>query len=348
MRRALFALLCLAACTGGEQLPTSDPFTVTPNTWTWIDVPESRCDDGSATGLAVNGGTSSNLLVFFNGGGACWDYLTCYGLNTAAHGPFGKAQFDATIGQIPEGSIFNRAIATNPFKDYNFVFVPYCTGDVHAGERIATYEGNTTKTHYHYGHANAKEFAQRIKPTFEKPGKVVIAGSSAGGFGAFFNYDLFRRYYDGDDQKVYLLDDSGPPLIGDAIPGDYRDAWYREWNLGGILDPLCGVECESDFSVGMTKLAAKYPKDRMALLSTTRDQTIRTYFQKSPEDFAVALLQMASTRIDPIDHFRYFFLDSAAHTMLGDPEDFTQNDVMLLHWLGQFVNDDPAWVSQKP
>lgn len=350
MPRALLFLLCLAACTeGGRQLPLGQPLSPTPSTWTWVDFPDSYCDDGSNTGLAINGGSGTGLLVFFNGGGACWDYLTCYGLNTAAHGPFGRAEFESGKGSIPSGSIFDRTVADNPFKDYSFVYIPYCTGDVHGGDNLAEYtDGTTIKQHHHAGHANAKAFIKRIAATWPTPGKLVVSGSSAGGFGSFFNYDLFRSYYDGDDQKVYLLDDSGPPMIGDAIPGDYRDAWYLQWRLDKILDPLCGPECRADFSVGIPKLAAKYGADRMALLSTTRDQTIRTYFQLSPDDFTAELQKVTTTRIDPIERFRYFVVDSAMHTMVGHPQDFTQKDVTLLHWLGQFVNDDPAWVSLEP
>src|SRR4051794_25698091 len=59
-------------------------------TWTWVDFPDSYCDDGSHTGIGIKKTDSKNLLVFMNGGGACWDYLTCFQLNTAVKGPFGK------------------------------------------------------------------------------------------------------------------------------------------------------------------------------------------------------------------------------------------------------------------
>ncbi|MBL1135963.1 MAG: hypothetical protein HND46_11645 [Chloroflexi bacterium] len=38
------------------------------------------------------------------------------------------------------GGIFDLENPENPFADYNMVFVPYCTGDVHIGNREATYE----------------------------------------------------------------------------------------------------------------------------------------------------------------------------------------------------------------
>lgn len=352
MNKLLLSLLCatLVGCSADERLPLGEPLPSSLNTWTWVDFPDSFCDDGSTTGIALSGGSSNNLLVFFNGGGACWDYLTCYGLNTAAHGPFGRAEFEQMSNGDRAGSIFDRNAAENPFRDYTFVFVPYCTGDVHAGDNVVDYtDGNVIKTHHHTGHANARAFVKRLAATWPTPGKLVVSGSSAGGFGAAFNYDLFRSYWPENKVKdVYLIDDSGPPLVGDAIPGDYRDAWVRQWRLDLILDPICGAECRDDFSLAIPKIAARYPSDRMALLSSRQDQTIRTYFQLSPGDFSSELQKMATMRIDPIAHFRYFFVNGKSHTMLGHIGDFAQRDESLWHWLFQEVYDDPAWKSLQP
>jgi len=73
------------------------PIVTTEETWTWVDFPTSACDDGTPTGIGLNATSrSSNVILFLNGGGACWDYTTCVELNTSAHGPFGAVQF-ATI-----------------------------------------------------------------------------------------------------------------------------------------------------------------------------------------------------------------------------------------------------------
>jgi hypothetical protein len=38
---------------------------------------------------------ASPLFIYFMGGGACWDASSCLVLNTAVHGPFGQAQWEA-------------------------------------------------------------------------------------------------------------------------------------------------------------------------------------------------------------------------------------------------------------
>ncbi len=48
--------------------------------------------------------------------------------------------------------LFDRGDGDNPFADASYVFVPYCTGDLHAGSRVAMYlvDGQPTKGH-HFG-----------------------------------------------------------------------------------------------------------------------------------------------------------------------------------------------------
>jgi hypothetical protein len=330
--------------------PLGDALQTTMNTWSWIDFPAAKCDDGSSTGIAVNAGSSSNLVVFFNGGGACWDYLTCYQLNTASHGPFGRNEFERMAGGGNlTGTLFDRNDADNPFRDWNFVFVPYCTGDVHAGDNVVTYTDNSggdPHTHHHVGHANVMQFVPRIAGTWPEPGKLVVTGSSAGGYGSAFNYDTFRTYW--PTGKVYLLDDSGPALEGDAIPEGYRTSWYAQWRLDKVLDPVCGEACKKDFSIATRTLAQRYSNDRLALLCSLQDEVIRNYFLLSPSGFQGELLLMTENTLEKLPNFRYFYVGGETHTMLGNMGRFTSQGTPLKTWLTQFINDDPAWSSLKP
>ena len=280
--------------------PMGDPITSPMNQWTWIDFPDSSCDDGSPTGIGVYNAGSPNLLVFMNGGGACWSYLTCYTLNTAVHGPFGQAQFNMALASVGPGTIFDRNEPRNPFRDWSYVFVPYCTGDVHAGDNVVVYtdtQSGDMKTYHHKGHANVLAYLKRIAPTFPSPKKLVVSGSSAGGYGASMNYADFRRYF--PSSEAYLLDDSGPALEAPSIPQGYIDAWYASWNLGEVLGPACGDACKTDLSAALTALDKAYPHDRMALLSSEQDATIRNYFLLSPSGFQTALLMTAQDILDP-------------------------------------------------
>ncbi|MBL9007683.1 MAG: esterase [Myxococcales bacterium] len=325
--------------------PLGMPLSVPADTWTWVDFPDSACDEGTTTGIGVNWNGSKNLLFFLMGGGACWDYLSCAVLNTSTHGPYGKAQFEAQRGGLAD-SILSRS-PDNPFADYNMVFVPYCTGDVHAGDAVQTYEGlGKKKVVHHKGRPNLVAFLKRVAATLPEPEKVVLSGSSAGGFGAASSYDLVHSYF--PENRVYLVDDSGPVFIETGIPKDLRDKWYASWNLKATFGPLC-ANCQSDLSDMINILATKYPTERMALLSYTEDKVIRGFFgAQQPQVFKNNLYDLADKRIAPRSRFKYYFVTGDSHTFLGSPGKTTAQGVRLLDWLKQQVTDDPTWTSTRP
>ena len=106
------------------------PVTATAGQWTWVDEPKALCRDGSATGFGVRlNPNSDKLLIYFQGGGACFNSATC-GANPAN---FNSGTFALAVLAGGQQGIFNASDSANPFRDWNAVFIPYCTGDVHAG-----------------------------------------------------------------------------------------------------------------------------------------------------------------------------------------------------------------------
>src|SRR5258705_7412560 len=141
-----------------------EPITAPQQVWTWVPFADAFCMDGDTLGIGVNLNTNSHrVLIFLNGGGACWDEPTCYTLNTATHGPFGPVQFNALVPGLNQAWLFDRTAASNPFRDYNYVFVPYCTGDLHAGSRIVDYR---SRTNLHVCYQNITAYLRRLVATF--------------------------------------------------------------------------------------------------------------------------------------------------------------------------------------
>ncbi len=350
------ALASLLACgpsgpstraAGPGPVAAGAPLTgLAPGAWNWIPFPESACDDGSPTGVGVNPGTGPDLVVVLDGGGACWDYLTCAVLNTSSHGPFQEARFRAMEAAELPGSILDRDLPGSPFQDATLVFVPYCTGDIHGGAAVVDYAGpGDTRTVHHVGHLNLLAYLSRLSATWPAPRKLVVAGASAGGFGAVVNYPAFRAAWPA--AQAYLVDDSGPTLRAGAIPPGLLLAWYGRWRLDVALDPLCGDACRADLSAGLAALLARYPGDRLALLSSLRDQVISGYFVLGGARFEQELRRLVAEVIAPAPGARAFLVDGATHPMLDRPGAFTQG-VPLVTWLAQQVGDDPAWATQSP
>lgn len=144
----LLALL-LSACGGSSP---SQSLGLPEHIWTWVDVPGAICSDGSPTGLAVNPGSGDTLVLFLNGGGACWDPITC-GAGLAQGGPYRSTQFQSDLGRVAPGSIVDRGAADAIYgAGATLVFLPYCTGDVDWGKSTNDYPG--VRTWHHAGQPN--------------------------------------------------------------------------------------------------------------------------------------------------------------------------------------------------
>jgi hypothetical protein len=73
----------------------------------------------------VRPGTVNRVLVEFRGGGACWNELTC----SVAGSLFQETAEVPTFVQNESQAlgISDHANASNPFKDWHHVYIPYCT-----------------------------------------------------------------------------------------------------------------------------------------------------------------------------------------------------------------------------
>ena len=329
-------------------LPIGTPIIAPKDVWTWVDFPDAVCDDGTPTGIGVYlSSASDKVVVFMNGGGACWDYQTCAVLNTSTHGPYGAAQFTAASAGGFAGSVLENGGSTNPFKGWSMVFVPYCTGDVHAGNAVTTYTADGgTKTMRHLGHANVMAYLARLSPTFAKAGQIAVTGSSAGGGGALFNYDSFRKYW--PTTPMLMVDDSLPPFRGSGIPDALRKVWVQSWNLDAVLMPVCGALCKDDFSRIIPSLTARYPNDRMSLLSYAQDPTISSFLGVTTTTFEANLASLSTEVIAPEPAFKTFVVPGMNHTMLGSPASTFAGGVQLSTWLGQQISGDAMWKSVGP
>jgi hypothetical protein len=308
-------------------------------TWSWVPFPDARCGDDSSTGLGVNPGTSGDLVVYFDGGGACWSYVTCETLGLAIDRRYGKGEFDVEVRDWFPHSIMDRAALPPALKDATLVFVPYCTGDVHGGDNVKTYSSPTgSVTWRHVGHANVMRYLERLAATWPSPARLVVAGSSAGGFGALANYEAFRWYW--PDAQGFLVDDSGPPLVGEDLSSALRDAWYDAWHLGESLDPFC-VACRTDMSAGIAAIAKAHRGDRIALLSHTQDATMSTFLEQPFLEDALHALDDAV--FVPTENARMFLDAGVDHMLLPTLDAQTTGAWTLQDWLQADVTGDPAW-----
>lgn len=343
---------CTNQCRSTEKPPPppppclDDPDGCPPppaNVWTWVPFDGAYCANGSTTGIGVNTGTpGGRLVIFLMGGGACWDGFTCYGVGSASNlSGYGADAFARDATGLLQTSLFDRTDVGNPFRDDTFVFVPYCTGDVHSGSNpAAVWDGRPTM---HVGFENMTAFLPWIVATYPNPSRVLLSGASAGGFGALTNWWQTQEAF--GDVRVDLLDDSGPTLPPPYTSEGLEQAWRAAWNLGAATPPGC-TACADDLHALVPFYGTVFAGHRAALLAHTHDSVIG-YFFAQPGSGVEAGLHALATLMAPYELWRHFYVTGSSHVLLFDP-DVAQNGITLRTFLTQMVTDDPAWSSVAP
>jgi hypothetical protein len=334
----------------GGTKPVGMPITAPSGTWTWVPFDDAHCGNGSTTGIGINPSTASDrVLIYLEGGGACWSEVTCYTFMTASYFTtgYGEAEFEAeatdTTYLAEPGGFFDRTAAGNPFKDYSYVYVPYCTGDVHAGDNEMAFGSQMASF---VGYKNVAAYLERIVPTFPSADRVYLAGSSAGGFGATFNWWQTQKAF--GSVQVDLSDDSGTPMPPDVLAEGNGDTPTEAaaWNLAATLPPGC-TNCTKDLTQSFAFYAKAFPGQRAALLSYTLDSVLPTYFGISESEFTTGLDELTAAQFDPTANFKYFEVNASGHVLWFDPQ-LTTNGVTLQQFLTQMVDDDKDWASVHP
>jgi hypothetical protein len=337
------------------------------DTWTWIDVPEARCANDTPTGLGINPHEgATDLAIFLAGGGVCWNHTTCFvdGEITAySLDGYGAHEFEDTSRYQLGNGIFDRSDAANPFRDFHFVFVPYCTGDLHMGDRATEYEGRTIQ---HVGHRNMRHYLARLVPTFAGVTRVVLTGVSAGGFGASWNFEqTVNAFRTGrPEREVLLVDDSGPYLAAPYFSREIQQAFAASF---GTKATLPCAECDPNVEGGgfenvFGHLAATISGFRGSLVCSLRDFSVSDVLSRPPGNAELrcdpgacafegglrALYETELARAAP-GRFEVFFIEGGDHVWLDDrPSEVVTRDTSLAEFLSAQLEDAPGWQSVLP
>jgi hypothetical protein len=261
------------------------------NTYAWqqIELPGAICGNGSQYRFYVyDSPTSTNLLLYFEGGGACWDYATCSGqagLLGAAH-PNGipndyihefQPQYVSPLVNGADPGIPLRPKKDIATKGYDVVYMPYCTGDVHVGNNVVTYFDPAGQqppiTWRHVGYNNTRLALDYLATRFPNVAKLLVSGFSAGGTASSAVYYQARRTLN-PSVRGYLLNDSGP--IFPAPNATYKsrplhDLIKVQWALTTLYGQLPATFNPNDFGSVTSMLAAEFPSDRLAYTGYSSD-----------------------------------------------------------------------------
>ncbi len=176
-RRACSTLLAVTLGTIVAAAPALGDEPQTAAEWTPFDGgPDTTCADGSEVHFLERIADPKKVVLYFEGGGACFSAETC-----AFDGP--ERSYFPTSLATPEwladrGGIFDASDPQNPLADYSFVYVPYCTGDVHLGNRTTEYSSDLSVEHR--GFVNGTAALDHLVAAYPDTSELVVAGMSGG------------------------------------------------------------------------------------------------------------------------------------------------------------------------
>lgn len=272
--------LLLAAC--GSEEAVIVPERSSYREWIKVEPEGAVCGNGSQYKFWVNySDVSNDVVIALEPGGACWDYESCTG-KSGIRGAANVNGLDDDHGEFAPFFVpfFQRFLEENQTKDWNFVYIPYCTGDVHTGNNVVTYEDpdgvEPPVTFHHSGHDNMKKAISWMAGQFEDIPKLLVTGCSAGGAGSTVNYHFIRSGLPGV-RRGYMLADSGPIMPSDSWSRPLHDKVYEAWDVESILGELPPGFDKQDFGSVNTVLADQYPDDRLAVTYFRRDFNFTLY-----------------------------------------------------------------------
>jgi len=289
------------------------------------------CFRGSEFRMSTREAPSDDLLLFLLGGGACWTG-TCAASTVTAGSPIPIGWTDGNVDQ-------------NPLGNYDLAFLGYCDGSVFAGdgEVADPAHGAPDGIRYHHGFANLTAGLDVAHARWPHPRRIVLAGSSAGGYGTIIATAVVRLLW--PKTRLDVINDAGVGLTNPDRPEMYATI-VKDWNLAGRIPADCTACQQGQFTPLIDWALRRDPTIRVAAFSSYEDAVIGGAFlgMEGPA-FKKLLLQQTGAVHDAWPaRFERFFIDGDAHTAeLAGFYDLKVNGTPLTTWIGDMLDAKPSW-----
>lgn len=272
---AMLALVAAGLCFRYPDMKSLRESPANPETGVWYSVrPEGAVSaDGSSWHGRIRFGTENKLMLYFLGGGVSLDEYSAARSYTAVGGDaFYFDRDDGVSGRRVEGGIAGNGVQ-NPFRNWTVAVFPYTTGDFHAGAGEAGYtdlKGKDAVIH-HNGYRNYAAMLDAILPMVCTPDALMIAGYSAGGFGAAMLADDIMDHFPDVENVTVCVD--GALLLHP----DWRGIAENRWHAPEMI-------LERTVSDNLTL-------DHLKALHASRGEGVKILFTSSTRDGALAMYQ---------------------------------------------------------
>ena len=212
---------------------------------TFAPLGQPRCGDGSSYSFYLTRPEQpqkeDKILIEFSGGGACWDQATCMMQSFMLKMPafdFILGMSCTDVGQFADASsgwdiLCDRTVGETDFTEYNSIFIPYCTQDVHLGDAEAQYNGLDVQ---HAGAHNTFRTLQWVFDNFENPSHIVLTGCSAGATPLPVIYRMIKEHYKAKGQNVEVEVIADSPVY--LTPSNFMETNFDNWNHGTVMKSI--------------------------------------------------------------------------------------------------------------
>lgn len=266
---------------------------------------ETTCARGGPYAFWARLADRKRLVVFFQGGGGCFDETTC---------AVGSSWFDDSVGAEDDpayaGGVLDLHDRRNPFRMWSWLFVPSCTGDVHMGDKRARYGSVSVEQR---GWRNARAALRWAFRRFGDLEAVFVTGCSAGSVGSAFH--------------VPAVLDRWPRARVTQLGDSLAFVFHRPLNL---TDWGAHRHFPSFFRIGQRRftmaeylraLARRYPRRMFARFNHASDDVQERFYRAvggDPEGFQPRL-RAAEAQLKKLPNYRSFLACGNEHCSLPMP-----------------------------
>jgi Pectinacetylesterase len=298
------------------------------------------CIAGTPFSAFTRMGDPKKLLIFEQGGGACWqDFYFCNILAESQEPP------------APPVGIWDFNSPDNPFADYSIVYMPYCDGSVHSGDNdVVDANFPFGPVRFHRGLRNQSAGMDIALATFPEAKRITVAGSSAGGVGVAGNAPFLVRMLYGNKPKLTVFNDAGP-VATNLSENAAIAARLADWKFDQFYPASC-TACDP-FGQPTAVIDWRLANDsriREAFYSTDGDATNRFFMNVPTQELYRNLLlsEHGALNASHPKRYRSFIVSGdSSHTALQTPLFYSQevNGTTLNDWTEAFIkNDKDVWV----
>lgn len=288
------------------------------------------CLYGSPFHVSVRDVGSDDLLIYLQGGGACWSDICA-------------ANETASLGILPIGWTDADAERNPPLAGFNVLFVSYCDGSVFSGDNVVLASDGSVERR-HRGLANLSAALDIARERFPEPRRLVLAGSSAGGYGTILGTVVTRLAY--PHTPLFVMNDAGPGVTNPDDPSLMKGA-TEEWQAMKFVPESCVGCVESGQLTSVVDWALTHdPSLRVASFCALEDAIIGNVFlgMTGPVFEKVLLTETAKVHASHPDRYQRFFWAGGAHTaLLAGYYELEIKDTKLLDFVQGMLDGSPVW-----